>query len=248
MPHTLTVVGNAVARKEEENFPAIITAAAAATVKRKKWKLFPVSYYVELQNWAHYHTLASTRSRNFRQLNPTHRNFPRENVVFIFIWALCMFMLSSRFRSSFAQLIPPFLLLLFGIPFKCCEWNEKSEEDNRGKVFIFFFFLLARILSIFPLFSHSRWEVVGFDFSRENFYGFFFFAFLLTIFTELRNTLRGASLRFSEMEWMMTLRDRRVSRSRLQFPPHSNEMKFFMSLRRVVSEKKVNIFLGCVPM
>lgn len=152
--------------KEEENFPATHSNRGG-----KKWKLFSsphltphceLSFLLSLsvavpERSSHYHTLASVDSW-VGIFNPTHRNFPRENVVFIFIRTLCIFMLSSRFRSSSARpthfALLPAAALLFGIPFKCCEWNEESEEDNRGKVFIFLLTLpvLARILSIFPLY------------------------------------------------------------------------------------------------
>lgn len=158
---------------------------------------------------SHYHTLASVDSW-VGIFNPTHRNFPRENVVFIFIRALCIFMLSSRFRSSSARpthfALLPAAALLFGIPFKCCEWNEESEEDNRGKVFIFLLTLpvLARILSIFLLsiFPHrARWEIVVLILLGKNFYGFFsssLYFVLLCVWDKFCDVFL--------MKWKMTLR------------------------------------------
>lgn len=156
-------------RKGGREFPS-----DAATESRSK-KHFPhltlhrSRAQLVLFSFVHYHTLVPTDSEsgNVRlrsaEKNPTHRNFPREKMLFLYIslgaacsplLLLCTFMLSSRFSSAPDDSLHPFgAALLFGIPFKCCEWNEESGEDNRGKVFLFFLFAfaLARILSIFHL-------------------------------------------------------------------------------------------------
>jgi hypothetical protein len=61
-------------------------------------------------------------------------HFPRENVVFIFELTLVSVYIMS--------------LLLFGIPFKCCEWRERK----RWKKFFFFIFSLGFYRFFLPFF------------------------------------------------------------------------------------------------